>query len=155
MRYNKEAKPSVPRSRYEEQWSTQDYRDNEPEFKQMAVEMKECLDHEHGSVVMARWLWLEKQKAVKLTAVNGIFEPMVRQNYAMMSAKYDRFTEWLYFQEKKDPTYKAMVDKAIRVGKSKIGKSIPTPNGDVQTMEEVAKTEIYDDKKHTFNNMEI
>ena len=145
MRKKEEAKPKIPKSRYEEQWSFQDYKDNEPEFKQMAVEMKECLDHEHGSVVMARWLWLEKQGAVKLTAINGNFEPLARKDYSMMSAKYDRFTEWLAFREKKDPKYDEMLAEVLKSGRAKIGVISKKVDPEMASLEALAQTEIYND----------
>ena len=145
MRNKEEVKPSVQKSKYEEQWSMSDYRDHEQEFIEMRKEIDVCIEKEKGSVVMGRWLWLMKQKAVKLTAINGIFEvKAISEYYSMMTAKYDRFTEWMAYREKKDSKYEENFLNVMNTARESIGIEKKVDE-ELESLEALAQTEIYND----------
>lgn len=99
----KEDRPAPQKSHYEEQWTMSDYRDHEGEFRKMLEYHKAIQEKATGSVTMERWLWLERMGAVTLVEYMGQPDPRVvhPSSFQMYSAKYDRFREWMAFNEVK------------------------------------------------------
>ena len=100
-KYQKQQQNTPTKSHYEEQWTFTDYFNHDDEFNGILTEYRELLKIAKGSAVMTRWLWLEKQGVVKMTERNGVVEPLIKSGYQTESARFDRFTEWLSFKEKK------------------------------------------------------
>ncbi len=103
MKYFKKNVPQEShRSHYEDQWSYNDYQDHNAEFEKMLIEYNEIRKQHEDSAVISRMVWLERQGAVKLVDIGDRPEPLVRSNYTMYAAKFDRFTEWCAFRDKKE-----------------------------------------------------
>lgn len=142
-----------PKSHYESQWSMSDYVSHEVEFKKMEKEVDELLKRMSGNALMTRWTWLEKQGAVKIErAENDVCEFLVRQSYAMESAKYDRFTEWRSFNFKRDNKWVEKLETIKKDIKNKMTVKLDIKNEDteIDSLEKVADQTIYNENENIY-----
>jgi hypothetical protein len=90
------------KSHYEETWTAQDYKDHEQEFQDLLDEYRQIRKECNDEPIVARREWLRRKKALRLIEKpRGGIEIIVNSKYAMYSAMFDRFTEWLVSKEKK------------------------------------------------------
>ena len=112
-------------SHYEESWTASDYQEHEHEFKNMLIEYRNIKKQCGDSALRAQTEWL-KQKGAIIIKDGDIF---VKENYGMYTSMFDKFCQWLSFQEKRDkvelPSLQSLIGKTANlVDAFKIPKTI-------------------------------
>lgn len=102
MKIQDKPKQMLPVSDWDKNlWTKDDYRKHEDEFKKTLLEYREFRTID--GPIDARWKWLESKDAVSLDYSKGYIEASLNQySYRLFSNMFDRFTEWLCFNEIRD-----------------------------------------------------
>lgn len=96
-----------PISKWEEIWTAQDFQEHEADFQEILSEYK-WMRENYPNAIVARMRWLEKKKAVRVEVEKDwegkdfYKEYANPETYAMYSAMFSKFTEWLSFREKRN-----------------------------------------------------
>jgi|ERR1035437_5090926 hypothetical protein len=106
--YTQENVPVSHKSHYEQTWTAQDFGEHDKEFKDMLIEYRELRRLNGDDPLLARRQWLQKNKALKVKGYDIVVNP---EKYPMMSAMFDKFTEWMSFQEKPNPAEVESLEK--------------------------------------------
>lgn len=101
-------------------WTADMYKRHYGDFLQIKKEYEEIAEICDARVV-AMWRWLEMKGAVKVVwyEMEGKknFEPHIRRNYELYTNMFDKFSQWMAMQEKKNsnlPTQKEVREERMK-----------------------------------------
>lgn len=110
-------------------WSKEMYEQHELDFQKILVEYREMRIKYNDDARMARWRWIESKGGMKMVVdIYGILQPhAVEEKYFYLSNMFERFDDWLSFQEKKAMSQEARSEtiRSIFSGTKKPSLSIP------------------------------
>ena len=107
----------LPVSFWEQEWTKDDYRIHDKELRDMRSEYRNLYHSCGEDGVLAQWRLYEKDKAVRIEYQDGEIVGITgkkfkkynvivinQDSYRVMAAKMDKFSQWLFVQEKIEMT---------------------------------------------------